>query len=98
MIIVRGVNVYPLAVHDVLCTLIPEVVGEFQLILQSAPPIDYDPLLRVEAEAESADLADRVQQLMTRRLNFRPTVELVPVGSLPKDPGKARRLIRAYAL
>ena len=97
MFIVRGVNVFPLGVQDVLLNLGSEITGEFQIVLDQAPPIDYDPLLRVEVTTpDDAAAAERVRREIQARLNFTPRVETVPPGTLPRSDGKTKRLIRAY--
>lgn len=98
LFIVRGVNVFPLAVQDVLYGLRPAVTGEFRVVLDGAPPIDYEPRVLVErGDDHGADLADRVAHAIRVRLNFSPRVQLVPDGSLPRAERKTRRLVRAYA-
>ena len=97
MFIVRGVNVFPLGVQDVLYGLRPLVTGEFIIVLDAAPPIDYEPRVVVETAAEpSSELAERVAEAIRLRLNFSPAVELVPAESLPRAERKSQRLFRAY--
>jgi len=96
MFIVRGINVFPLAVQDVLSGIGSELTGEFQIILDAPPPIDYAPVLRIEARALAEDLSTRIAREVRDRLNFSPQVELVAPGSLPRTPEKMRRLVRAY--
>lgn len=104
LFIVRGVNVFPLAVQDVLYGLRPAVSGEFRIVLDQAPPIDYEPRVLVERgpdpdpdPAGEVELAARVARAIQTRLNFTPRVQLVPEGSLPRAERKTRRLVRAYA-
>ncbi len=47
MFIVRGINVYPLAVGTVVDEFRPAVNGEFQVVLRDAPPHALAPLVRV---------------------------------------------------
>lgn len=97
MFIVRGVNVFPLGVQDVVYGLRPAVTGEFRIVLEHAPPIDYEPRIVVERGADAGpDLAERVAQAIQLRLGFTPAVELVPPESLPRAEQKSRRLVRAY--
>jgi phenylacetate-CoA ligase len=99
MFIVRGVNVFPLAVQDVLYGLRPAVTGEFRIVLDRPPPIDYEPRLVVErgsaAEADDA-LASRVASAVRARLGFTPAVELVGPETLERSELKSRRVRRAY--
>lgn len=100
MFIVRGVNVFPLAVADVL-TAFSDLTGEFEIVLHEAPPIDYDPVVRVE-HAQGAQAGDdvraRVARAIQTRLNFTPAVKLVAPGTLGRGAGKTRRLVREYEL
>ena len=54
MFIVRGINVFPLAVQDVIDQFRPALTGEFRIVLAEPPPLMTPPLLRVE---HAADLA-----------------------------------------
>jgi len=93
MIVIRGNNVFPSAVEDILRRF-PEVV-EYRLVVTEG---DGGRDLRLELEpAANTDeqrLADGVTQAMRDRLFFRPTVRLVPPGSLPRFELKGRRLVR----
>jgi phenylacetate-CoA ligase len=97
MFIVRGVNVFPLGVQDILYAMRPAVTGEFRIILDHEPPIDYAPRVLVErGEDASADLAQRVADAIQTRLNFTPAIELVAAESLPRAERKSKRLYRTY--
>jgi phenylacetate-CoA ligase len=101
MFIVKGVNVYPLGVHDVILSMRPDVTGEFQIVLQEPPPFTNPPLVRVEyADHLGGDDMDRLRDRLARRIRealvFTPAIELVPRGTLPVTERKARRLVRAY--
>jgi phenylacetate-CoA ligase len=101
MFIVKGINVYPLAVQDVVLSFRPAVTGEFQILLPDPPPIAYDPPVRVEvgegvAGGELDVLRDRLTRRIRELLVFTPAVELIPFGRLPRTERKARRLYRLY--
>ncbi|HXP76040.1 MAG TPA: hypothetical protein VN823_18000 [Stellaceae bacterium] len=100
MIIVKGVNVFPLGIQATLVALRPRVTGEFQVELHRAPPIDYAVPIKVEVArdvpaAAHADLAREVAALLQRMQNFTSAVTLVPQGSLFSEK-KIRRVIRTY--
>jgi phenylacetate-CoA ligase len=98
MFIVRGVNVFPLGVQDVLYGMRPALTGEFRILLDREPPIDYAPRILVErGEDPGEDLADRVAKAIQARLNFTPDVEIVPPEFLPRAERKSKRLYRVYA-
>jgi phenylacetate-CoA ligase len=100
MFIVKGINVFPLAVQDVLCAFRPEVTGEFQILLEEAPPLTGNPRLRVEVGTLAAEdypnLQARLAQRIREVLVFTPDIELVPAGDLPRSEKKAKRLYRLY--
>jgi phenylacetate-CoA ligase len=97
MFIVRGVNVFPLGVQDILYAMRPAVTGEFRIVLDHEPPIDYAPCVLVERGDDlSDDLAERVADAIQTRLNFTPAIELVAAESLPRAERKSKRLYRTY--
>jgi phenylacetate-CoA ligase len=100
MLHVRGVNVFPTAVGNVLASLSERFSGEFQIVVDHPPP--YQSLrIRVELISglqpeQAADLAQQAVHLLRERLSFRAEVELVPYGTLPRTEQKARRVMRTY--
>jgi phenylacetate-CoA ligase len=101
MFIVRGINVYPLAVGAIVGEFRPALTGEYQIVLEQRPPLMEPPLLRVELAASiSADerkslrgrLVERVRELLV----FTPDVVLLDPGAMPRSEMKTRRLVRSY--
>ncbi|HEY8450482.1 MAG TPA: phenylacetate--CoA ligase [Bacillota bacterium] len=101
MLIVKGVNLFPSAVEDVLRGL-PEIGTEYQIILDRdvTDPntgglqaiklrIEHDPAA-ISAEA----VAHKVAAEIRSRLTVRALVEAVPLGTLPRTQTKAQRVIR----
>lgn len=100
MLHVRGVNVFPNAIAEILALFPQQLTGEFLVVLASPPP--YNELaLRVETlpsvgqEAHTA-LSRKVFETLQDRLNFRAALEFVPQGTLPRTEGKASRVRREY--
>jgi phenylacetate-CoA ligase len=92
MLILRGVNVFPSAVRDVVQSLHPRTTGAMQIVLTEKGPRVEAPL-RVEAEwgTEPSDgLAGEIEQAIRSRLSVRAAVTLVPPGSLERTEAKAR--------
>jgi hypothetical protein len=80
--------------------LSPRLSGEFRVVLDRPPPIDYPVPISVEVERDlsSADPEDLAREVTTRlqvELNFSAMVQLVPAGSIATE-GKTRRVIRTY--
>lgn len=98
MFIVKGVNVFPLAVQAVLLGWRPRLTGEFRITLDRPPPIDYPVPIEVEAGEDVfhvADLAREVAEQLQRALNFTAAVTLVQAGTIASEK-KTRRVVRAY--
>ncbi|MGE0803552.1 MAG: phenylacetate--CoA ligase family protein [Lautropia sp.] len=98
MLIVRGVNVYPTAVKDVVMRFRPQVSGEVRIVLPAPPPRVAPPVrLLVEAadiaSEDRAALAARIEQMIGDVLRFRAKVELVEEGSIVRATGKTRIVV-----
>lgn len=97
MFIVRGENVYPSAIEDVLRS-IEGFGGEFSVIVSRRETMDE---LLIQAEFAgthaAAEVRERLRATMVERLRarlgVRPVVALVPQGQLPRTEFKARRVI-----
>jgi phenylacetate-CoA ligase len=94
MTIVRGVNVYPTAVEEILRRFAD--VAEYRVHVSRAAALTE---LRIEVEPtdlcrDARALAAEVQQALQAAFNLRLPVELVPPGSLPRFELKARRWLR----
>ncbi len=100
MFIVKGVNVFPLAIQTSLMTLVPRITGEFRVDLDRPPPIDYPVPLTVEVASDvqidpSEALAREVVERLQRDVNFTADVRFVAPGVIAGE-GKTRRVIRSY--
>jgi phenylacetate-CoA ligase len=94
MVIVRGVNVYPTAVENILRA--SGQVGEYRVEVDSARRLAE---LRVEVEptpecGDGAALAQRLEAELHTALGLRIPVAAVPRGHLPRFEMKARRWVR----
>lgn len=94
MLIVRGVNVFPSAVREVVNRFAPAVSGVIS-IRPSAKGVKQNPPLKVVVElAETANdtdgLAKRIEGEIRSVLVFSATVELAPYGSLPRSEYKSK--------
>ena len=100
LLIVRGVNVWPSAIKDVVSSLRPLTTGEFQILLEQPPPLVTSPLhLRVEYGSEVHDVeaaSDRIADELRNRLTFTAHVEMVPAGTLPRFEMKAKYIRKLY--
>jgi phenylacetate-CoA ligase len=94
MIIVRGVNIYPSAIEDVLRRF--EEVAEYQAVAKTESSL-MELSIRIEPKhgfTDSENLARRVGQELQMTFNLRVPVEAVTPGTLPRFEMKAKRWIR----
>lgn len=93
MVIVRGVNVYPSAVEDIVRAF-PEVT-EYRVQLDCRQAMAELALeVEVADSAAPAKLQQRLEQSFQNSLNLRVPVQLLPPGSLPRFEMKAQRWVR----
>jgi phenylacetate-CoA ligase len=93
MLIVRGVNVFPAAVREVVGEFAPRVSGNV-LLRPPTPGPKQEPPLPVSVELErgaAADpaIADAIRDRLREVLVVRTSVELVPWGSLARSEYKS---------
>lgn len=86
MLVVRGINVYPSALADILHRF-PEV-QEYRIIVTRAGVMD-EITLQVECPPE---IVDRLAEELHIALNLRVPIEAVEPGGLPRFEMKARRI------
>ncbi|HVJ81817.1 MAG TPA: phenylacetate--CoA ligase family protein, partial [Planctomycetia bacterium] len=93
MLWVKGNNVYPSAIEEVLRGIAE--VAEYRLEVRG-PQAAADLTIIVEpaAGAEADPLLERVARSVQDKLYFRPTVKAATAGSLPRFEMKAQRVVR----
>jgi phenylacetate-CoA ligase len=96
MLIVRGVNVFPSAVREVVSTFAPNVSGNV-LVKPDAPGVKQEPPLPVAVELQrgiepDATLAEEIRERLRGALVVSTRVELVPFGTLQRSEYKSRLL------
>ena len=98
MLIVRGVNVFPSAVREVVASFAPRVSGRV-LLRPSTAGVKQQPPLPVAVElaqqaAPDPDLAEAIGDRLRDVLVVQTAVELVPWGSLQRSDYKSRLVDR----
>lgn len=98
MIIIKGVNIFPMQVERILMA-IPEVGQNYLIVLERQGYLDR---FKVQVEVKSEffvedmrvlkKLQDRITGLLRDELLITPKVELVEARSLPCSEGKAQRV------
>jgi phenylacetate-CoA ligase len=97
MLVIRGVNVFPTAVEEVVRST-PGTTGEYLIVLdesvRDAAGFLVGFRLKVEAHAGApGDLAERLQATVRDRLQVRVLVDVLPPETLPRSTHKARRIL-----
>lgn len=94
MLIVRGVNVFPSAVREVVSGFAPDVSGHV-LVRPMVPGVKQEPPLPVVVEfardaAADTSLAEAIRERLRAVLVVQTRVELVPWGSLQRSEYKSK--------
>jgi phenylacetate-CoA ligase len=98
MLIVRGVNVFPSAVREVVSAFAPDVSGHI-LVRPRASGVKQEPPLPVVVElaqggTADAGLAEAIREKLRNVLVVQTQVELVPWGSVPRSEYKSHLVER----
>lgn len=102
MLVVKGVNVYPASIKQVVSTFVPKITGEMRIVLTEPPPRVVPPLkLKLEHGAETREpglegLANDISLALHNHLKIRPRIEWVRPGSLEKSTRKTPIFERIY--
>jgi len=99
MFIVRGVNIFPLQIERVLMSM-PEVGHSYLIVIGRDGLVDRL-TVRVELTPETfkgdlahlRDIQDRLTDALREEILVRPRVELVEPGTIPRQEGKAVRVV-----
>jgi phenylacetate-CoA ligase len=98
MLIVRGVNVFPTAVREIVAAFAPRVSGRI-VVVPELPGVKQDPPLPVRVElAQGAsadeDLAEAIRARLRETLVVSTRIDLAPWGSLQRSEYKSTLLDR----
>src|ERR671914_2165492 len=98
MLIVRGVNVFPSAIREVVSAFAPGVTGHI-LVTPRAEGVKQEPPLPVSVElargaAGDASLADSIRERLRAVLVVQADVRLVPWGTLQRSEYKSKLVER----
>lgn len=95
MLVIKGVNVYPSAVEDIL-RQIDGFGGEFRIVVSRERALDSLVILVEHADANTAcqdPAAAAIAASVRLRIGVRPDIELVEPSSLDRTEFKSRRVI-----
>jgi phenylacetate-CoA ligase len=98
MLIVRGVNVFPSAIREIVGGFAPEVSGQI-VVRPQAAGVKQEPPLPVSVElgpdvVARAGLAEAIGERLRAVLLVQTSVELVSWGSLPRSEYKSKLVER----
>jgi phenylacetate-CoA ligase len=98
MLIVRGVNLFPSAIREVVSAFAPTVSGHI-LVTPSAPGVKQEPPLPVRVELAPSEgptpaLAEAIRARLRNVLVVETRVDLVPWGSLQRSEYKSKLVER----
>lgn len=99
MLVIRGVNLFPSAVEEVVRST-PGTAGEYLIVIDRDvrdPDSGFLAGLKLRVEAARgapAELGPRLATEIHAKLQVRATVEIVDDGTLPRSTLKARRILR----
>jgi len=98
MLIVRGVNVFPTAVREVVAAFAPRVSGRI-VVVPERPGVKQDPPLPIRVElaqgaAADEDLAEAIRARLRETLVVSTRIDLAPWGSLQRSEYKSTLLDR----
>src|ERR1700677_4363845 len=98
MLIVRGVNVFPSAVREVVNEFAPAVAGVI-MIRPRAPGVRQEPPLPIRVElapgAKVEGLAERIRERLRDKLLVTTEIELAPACALPRSEYKSKLVEKA---
>lgn len=102
MLIVKGVNVYPAAIRNIVAEFIPEVTGEMRIVLDNPPPRVIPPVkLKIEhgkgvGREDLPGLAEKIETAIHNRIKIRPVIEFLEPESLPRETRKTQVFEKKY--
>lgn len=102
MLILKGVNVFPSAIKDVVSSFSPKTTGEIRIVLEERPPLVKTALpIKVEYsgpqnEEQLQKLKHEIEAELRSKLIFTSNVQLVAEGTLPRFEMKANLFERLY--
>jgi phenylacetate-CoA ligase len=95
MVVIRGINVYIESIAKLVNHESPRLTGEYRVLVnRSAPVTDFVVKVETRSGPQLDGLAAELEDRFAHELGVRPSVTLLPEGSLPRTDGKTNRLER----
>lgn len=102
MLKVKGVNVFPGAVKEVISSFAPKTTGEMRIVLyEPGPAIGTNLEIKVESgenvkEDDIEVLAKQIKTAIKNKLVFTPIIKMVPFGTLERSTYKIEYFEKIY--
>jgi len=102
MLIVKGVNVFPAGIKNIINSFLPKVTGAFRIVLSEPPPRVVPPLrIKIEygpdiLESQVNELRKEIEQAMHLSIRLRPKIEMLCPGTLERTHKKADLYEKVY--
>lgn len=93
MIVVKGINLFPQAIGDILANF-PELTGEYEICIENKDPIDKI-IVRVGSHIESSKLTQDIEHLISQKLNIPSMVRIA--GKIIKSDTNKSKIIRVIS-
>ena len=93
MVIVRGVNIYPSALQQIVGSCAAVTEYRVRVLTNNAlPEIEVD--LETSTDADAGAVVQQLQNEFERAFRLRVPVMVVPPGTLPRGDTKTKRFVR----
>ena len=90
MVVVRGVNIFPSAIENLIRQFDP--VNEYQIrVVPHREMYELEIRLELAQEADLTSIQSAIESTISESLGLRPAISVVPYGSLPRFELKAKR-------
>ncbi len=102
MLIIKGVNLYPAALKNVVTSFVPRVTGELRILLDEPGPRITPPLkIQVEygeglSREDLAPLDKEMREKMHNFLRVTPDIEFVPPNTFERSTHKSKFIVKRY--
>lgn len=100
MLIVKGINVYPTAIRNIVAEFIPRTTGEMRVVIdQPGPKVPAPLLIKVEhgnKEQDLPKLKNHIELRLSDVLRFKANVEFVPEGFFERTATKTKLVEKRF--
>jgi len=99
MLLVRGMNVFPSALHSVVSSFMPKTTGKIRVVLDKPGPV-VEPPLHIEVECsrdvtdgDRSELKTQLDSALRQHLSVTTDVAIKAFGDMERTAGKARLVV-----